>query len=219
VQRGRKGWTGQGAAALIAAAAVLAAVPAAGQTPARPGSWVLDIRGVTSAVPTDTTFYPTLTSTVVPSRGFGADVGGHVYLFNLGPARVGLGASFVTVRATASATSTQTDAAELVEPGQRVMLTLRAIAPQISLNFGSRDGWSYLGAGLGLGSVNSRTENSAPGDRESGRLRTVNYGGGARWFIRPRLAFGVDLRAYQLAAGDGTPRVSVFAAGAGVSIR
>ena len=204
------------AAVLIAAAAVMAAVPAAGQTPARPGPWVLDIRGVTSAVPTDTTFYPTLTSTIVPSRGFGVDFGGHVYLFNLGAARVGLGANVIGVRATVNAASTQSESAE---PGQRVTLTLRAIAPQVSFNFGSRDGWSYLSAGLGLGSVSSRTENASPGERESGRLRTVNYGGGARWFMTPRLAFGVDLRAYQLAAGDGTPRVSVFAAGAGLSIR
>jgi len=205
------------AAALIVAAGVIAAAPAAGQTAARPDSWVLDIRGVTSAVPTDTTFYPTLTSTIVPSRGFGADVGGHVYLFNLGPARVGLGASVIAVRATAnSAASSQADA---VEPGQRVTMTLRAIAPQVSFNFGSRDGWSYLSAGLGLGSVNSRTENASSGEQESGRLRTINYGGGARWFVTPRLAFGIDLRAHQLAAGAGTPRVSVFAASAGLSFR
>ena len=205
------------AAALIVAAAVMAAAPAAGQTP-RPGPWVLDIRGVTSAVPTDTTFYPTtLTSTTVPSRGFGADVGGHVYLFNVGPARVGVGASVMAVRATVSAAaSTQ---AESAEPGQRVTLTLRAIAPQVSFNFGSRDGWSYLSAGVGLGSVNSRTEDALPGERESGRLRTVNYGGGARWFMTPRLAFSVDLRAYQFAVGAGTPRVNVFAVGAGLSIR
>jgi len=197
----------------------MAAAPAAGQTPSRPGPWVLDIRGVTSAVPTDTTFYPALTSTVVPSRGFGADVGGHVYLFNLGPARVGLGASLIAVRATASASATQTEAAEPAEPVQRVAMTLRAIAPQLSLNFGSGDGWSYLSAGVGVGSVNSRTENSSPGEQASGGLRMVNYGGGARWFMTPRLAFGFDLRAYQLAAGGGTPRVSIFAAGAGVSIR
>jgi len=205
----------QRAAALIVAAAVMTAAPAAGQTPARPGPWVVDIRGATSAVPTDTTFYPTLTSTIVPSRGFGADVGGHVYLFNLGRARVGLGASVMAVRATATA-ATEADSAE---PGQRVTLTLRAIAPQVSFNFGSRDGWSYLSAGLGLGSVNSSAEPASPAERQSGRLRTVNYGGGARWFMTPRLAFGVDLRAYQFAAGDGTPRVSVFAAGAGLSIR
>jgi outer membrane protein with beta-barrel domain len=204
------------AAALIVAAAVMAAAPAAGQAPARPGPWVLDIRGVTSAVPTDTTFYPTLTSTIVPSRGFGADLGGHVYLFNLGPARVGFGANVMFVRASVTAPST-------TEPGsaagQHVALTMRVVAPQISFNFGSRDGWSYLSAGLGSGVVNTETAVDSPGKQHSGQLRTVNYGGGARWFMTPRLAFGVDLRAYQLAAGGGTPRVSVFAAGAGLSIR
>ena len=206
------------AAALIVAAAVVAAAPAEAQAPARPGPWVLDLRGVTSAVPTDAAFYPTLTSTVVPSRGFGGDIGIHVYLLNLGPARVGLGASAMAVRAAASAPGTQAETGEPAQP-QRVAMTLRAIAPQLSLNFGSRNGWSYLSAGVGLGSVNSQAQDSAPGERQSGGLRTVNYGGGARWFITARLAFGVDLRAYQLAAGAGTPRVSIFAAGAGVSIR
>ena len=38
----------------------------------------------------------------VPSRGFGYDVGGHVYLFNLGPARLGLGVNVIGVRGTAT---------------------------------------------------------------------------------------------------------------------
>ena len=93
------------------------------------------------------------------------------------------------------------------------------IAPQVSLNFGSRDGWSYLSAGLGAGSVNAEATDVLPGRHESGLLRSVNYGGGARWFITPRLAFGFDLRAHQIAAGADTPKVSVFAVGAGLSFR
>ena len=58
-----------------------------------------------------------------------------------------------------------------------------------------------------------------PGRQESGRLRSVNFGGGARWFIRPRLAFGFDLRAHRIAAGSNTPKTNVFAVGAGVSLR
>jgi hypothetical protein len=93
------------------------------------------------------------------------------------------------------------------------------IAPQISFNFGSRDGWSYLSAGLGAASVNAEATDVLPGRRESGLLRAVNFGGGARWFITPRLAFGFDLRAHQIAAGADTAKVSVFAVGAGLSIR
>lgn len=204
-------------AAAWAATAILIAVPAVGQTTSPPGPWVLDARGVTSAVPTDATFYPTLTSTVVPSRGFGADLGGHVYLFNVGPARVGLGASVMFVRATTTApASTQEGSATA---GQRLTLTMRVIAPQISFNFGSRDGWSYLSAGLGIGSVNTEATDAAPGTQESGLRRSLNFGGGARWFIKPRVAFSVDLRAHQMAGGDVTPRVSVFAVSAGMSIR
>lgn len=203
-------------AAAWAATAILIAVPAVGQTTSPPGPWVLDVRGVTSAVPTDATFYPTLTSTVVPSRGFGADLGGHVYLFNVGPARVGLGASVMFVRATTTApASTQEGSATA---GQRLTLTMRVIAPQISFNFGSRDGWSYLSAGLGIGSLNTEATDVAPGTQESGLRRSLNYGGGARWFIKPRVAFSVDLRAHQMAGGV-TPRVSVFAVSAGMSIR
>jgi hypothetical protein len=194
----------------------MAAAPAAGQTPARPGPWVLDVRAVTSAVPTDTTFYPTLSSTIVPSRGFGADLGGHVYLFNLGPTRVGVGAAIMLVRATATSPSTM-DAESTA--GQHLTLTMHVVAPQISFNFGSQDGWSYLSAGMGTGSVNTQATVTSPGTQESGRLRAVNFGGGARWFIKPRVAFGLDLRAYQIAAGNGTPRFTVFAVGAGLSIR
>jgi hypothetical protein len=205
------------AAAWGAATAILIAVPAAGQTTSPPGPWVLDVRGVTSAVPTDASFYPTLTSTVVPSRGFGADVGGHVYLFNVGPARVGLGGGVMFVRATTTAPASTQEGSATV--GQRLSLTMRVIAPQISFNFGSRDGWSYLSAGLGIGSVNTEATDASPGTEESGLRRSLNFGGGARWFIKPRVAFSIDLRAHQMAGGDVTPRVSVFAVSAGMSIR
>jgi hypothetical protein len=206
-------------AALAAATAVLIAVPAAGQTTSPPGPWVVDVRAVTSAAPTDVAFYPpTLTSTVVPSRGFGGDFGGHVYLFALGPARVGLGGSVMMVRGTATGPATAEEGAAPVD-GQRVTLSMRVIAPQISFNFGSRDGWSYLSAGLGVGRISTEVDGVTGGDRQSGQRRAVNFGGGARWFIKPRLAFSLDLRALQISAGDGMPRTSVFTVGAGLSIR
>jgi len=194
------------------------AAPAAAQTTSPPGPWVVDIRGVTSPVPIDPTFYPPLDNAFVPARGFGVDVGAHVYVFKLGPARVGLGGNLVMVRGTASPPPpTAEDGGSTAV--QRLTVSMRMIAPQLSLNFGSRDGWSYLSAGLGAGSVNAEATEVLPGRHESGLLRSVNYGGGARWFLTPRLAFGFDLRAHQIAAGADTPKVSVFAVGAGLSIR
>ena len=77
---------------------VRATAQAAAQTTTPPGPWVLDVRGVTSPVPTDAGFYPPLAATSVPSRGFGADFGAHVYLWSLKLARIGFGANVVIVR-------------------------------------------------------------------------------------------------------------------------
>lgn len=199
----------------VAALVVLTGAPAAAQPSPDPGPWVLDVRAVTSSVPTDLTLYATPTAAVVPARGFGLDLGGHVYLFNFGPARVGVGANIVMVRSTAREEPTDADA----NTGQQLTLNLRMIAPQLSVNFGSRDGWSYLSAGIGTASLTTRVEGEGVGERESGQVRSVNFGGGARWFITERVAFAFDLRAHRIAAGDETPRTSTFAVGAGLSIR
>jgi hypothetical protein len=200
-------------------AMLLFARPAAAQTASVPGPWVVDVRGVTSPVPTEASFYPALATAFVPSRGFGLDVGAHLYLFNLGLSRIGVGANIVSILSAVVAPAQLVDEASSFAAGQRVTLNMRMIAPQVSANFGSRDGWSYLSAGIGTASVDAETADVLPGRRESGRMRAVNFGGGARWFITPRLAFGFDLRAHRIAAGSGTPKTSVFAVGAGLSIR
>ena len=59
-------------------------------TPDRPGPWVVDIRGTTISLPQDAPFFPDIpSSTAVPSRGYGIDVGAHIYVLQLGPARLG----------------------------------------------------------------------------------------------------------------------------------
>jgi hypothetical protein len=205
------------AAAFVVVATLVAATSAAGQTRTPPGPWVLDVRALTSAVPTDATFYPTtLTSTLVPSRGFGGDFGGHFYVLTLGPARVGLGASVALVRATVTSPSNDLDT---TATAQHITLTMPVLAPQVSFNFGSRDGWSYLSAGLGLVSVNTDTSGASPGTQDSGARRALNFGGGARWFFKPRMAFSIDVRAHRMAGGDLTPGITVVAVGAGLSIR
>jgi hypothetical protein len=201
-------------------AVVIATAQAAAQTTMPPGPWALDVRGVTSPVPTDAAFYPPLAATSVPSRGFGADFGAHVYLWNVKLARIGVGANFVVVRsavrAPVSATEGETSDAAAT---QRVSLNMRMLAPQVSANFGTRDGWSYLSAGVGIASVATEAADVMPGENESGRLRVVNFGGGARWFITQRLAFGFDLRAHRIAAGSATPKTALYAVSAGLSFR
>jgi hypothetical protein len=206
------------------AALVIAASPAAAQT-SRPGPWALDVRGVTSPVPDEATFYPTLFEATIPTRGYGLDVGAHFYLFDLGPSRIGFGGDVLSIRSVASSTIIQTadDGSTSTAAGQRAKLSIWIVAPQASFNFGSRDGWSYLSLGAGIAGIRTQTEIVLPEERESGRLTALNIGGGARWFFKPHLAFGFDLRVHRISSGTtdgvGTPSVTALSVAAGFSFR
>jgi hypothetical protein len=97
-----------------------------------------------------------------------------------------------------------------VPAGQTGEIALRILAPQVSFNFGSRAGWSYLSAGLGTSDITTRTAGGrSPGRFEIRGLRTLNVGGGARWFVKSHLGVGFDIRMHAIAAGttgaSGTP--------------
>jgi hypothetical protein len=240
-----------GLAALAVAVLLGCARPASAQLPVPqpPGPFVLDVRGVTVGIPQDPSFYPPLPpGTVVPTRGFGLDLGAHIYRGRLGPARLGFGISLVQIRGTAttppgaggttattttSTTSTgtastgtastntsgddsgdDTPATPVVYPD--IKSSVRLIAPELSLNFGTGAGWSYISAGLSLGQVT--TEGTADADgtalsRDSGRTTGFNVGAGARWFVNRHLGVGFDLRLHHLSTA------TIFAAAAGVSLK
>jgi hypothetical protein len=221
-------------------ALVLYAAPAAAQIPApgRPGPYVIDVRGTISGVPNNSPlFFPPLSSgTLVPSRGFGLDLGGHVYLRSVGAARLGIGVNLLRVHGrvetvvvppssgTSTGSSTSTSQTVQTVDGPRVDVSLTALAPQASLNFGKADGWSYISAGLGFVSVSTRlTTPPAAGatiaERDNGATRAINFGGGARWFTHSHLAVGFDIRIYRVAAGDATPSTQLMAASVGISLR
>jgi hypothetical protein len=111
---------------------------------------------------------------------------------------------------------------------------VRTVAPQLSFNFGSRQGWSYLSAGYGgaslrsdaplvVGSSSSATEPGAVvisgGSLDASRIRGVNLGGGARWFLSGHAAIGLDVRFHRLSATATTPRVTLVSVSVGLSIR
>jgi hypothetical protein len=167
--------------------------------PGPPGPFVFDIRGAASGLPSTPLVVPG-SQGAVPTRGFGGSVGGHVYAFDLGPARIGAGVDVMVARGTA--------------PGTQV--TLWSAAPQVSVNFGTSDGWSYLSAGVGTAHVGAN-----PGLKA--RVRDINYGGGARWFLTPHWGIGFDVRIHQMAAGADSgaeiPAATAVAFGVGVSVK
>jgi hypothetical protein len=108
------------------------------------------------------------------------------------------------------------------------------LTPQLSFNFGSSRGWSYLSAGVGQITARTTTSEFAAGSgestsrtpvrtRETAALQTINFGGGARWFNTDHLAFSFDVRFHQAAgrskAGVSTVPVTLITASAGLSFK
>src|SRR5262245_22336750 len=67
--------------------------------PGPPGPFVFDLRALTTNLPSDEVLFPDLpTDAQVPARGFGGSVGGHLYLFHIGPGKLGFGADVLFAR-------------------------------------------------------------------------------------------------------------------------
>ena len=79
--------------------------------------------------------------------------------------------------------------------GPTVVTRFSSVSPQISLNFGSKQGWSYISGGVGVGRFTTELE-SSPATTSGDRIQVINYGGGARWFTTRHTAVSLDLRFY-----------------------
>jgi hypothetical protein len=187
--------------------------------PSTIGPFVVDVRGSFPSFPED----PLLASSrgldvrELPGRGYGLDAGAHVYLLKWKAVTIGLGGQYTIAR---SRSSPETGL-ELRSVTER----FTSITPQLSLNFGSGDGWSYLSAGRGTSTWSIVPDDQQPGSGDRERLTTFNYGGGARWFARPHLAFTFDVRVHEVAPGSpesgrpGSPRTFLLVLSAGVSVK
>jgi hypothetical protein len=209
-------------AVLGLALAVLVSAPAAAQgVPAAPGPYVIDVHATSSGIPQAAAFLPPVSAEApVPARGTGFGVGAHVYFFRLGAARVGFGATLMNVRGEAvpaqAAASASMSTTVTGPPG--IAVDMRTLAPQVSFNFGTAEGWSYLSGGVGVSEVVARAID-VDIRRDTGRVMTINAGGGARWFISRHIAVGFDVRLHRLAAAETMPATMLFAVGGGISLR
>ena len=200
-------------------------VPARAQPPEEPiGGYVVDLRGsfVPFARNVELAENRGLLPQETPGRGFGYDVGGHVYLLRLWQVTFGLGGSY---HASTADQQTGDPAADL--PGPTFRKRFSALSSQLSFNFGHRNGWSYLSGGLGTSRLSLfRVDPAEPGaEPRQESANTLNYGGGVRWFLNARLAFTIDIRFYAIsplpAAGEapGSPRMTQTTFNVGASFR
>jgi hypothetical protein len=157
----------------------------------------------------------------LPGRGWGGQVSAHFYPLRWRVITFGVGGEVAAGRATKTPSTDETSA-EVLRPAREVF---RTFAPQLSFNFGNGNGWSYLSGGIGRSTWAIMPEGQEDYPPDSEPLKTINYGGGARWFIKPRLAFSFDVRFYAINPGTpfgglpGSPRTTLMVIGAGVSIK
>ena len=197
---GHTHWLPSSSVFLVAALALLFPATAdAQQQPAPPGPFAIDARGALVRLkPSGTTAGAIgVPESSLPGLGLGVDLGAHWYVLRSRKITLGVGASVLVSRGR----ETPTD-----EEGQPTGPTIETrfitIAPQVSLNFGTSRGWSYLSGGLGQSVYDTRLAET-PVDNAR-KVRTINYGGGARWFAKPHLAFALDLRFYAVDAQEAT---------------
>jgi hypothetical protein len=157
----------------------------------------------------------------LPGAALGADVGLHIYPLRWRGITFGIGAQAMAARARQAP-----EAATGQTPLNPVTERFITGAPQISFNFGSGNGWSYISGGIGRSVWQVVPDGADPSDADTERLQTSNYGGGGRWFIKKHLAFSFDVRVYGLKGGNpafgvkgGSPRTNLLVIAAGASVK
>jgi len=208
---------------LVLALAVLMAPAApafAQEPPPKIGPFVVDIHGAVPRFPDSEGLAESrgLSIAELPGSGLGVQIAAHVYLLKIKAVTIGIGAEGMASRARQTPAEGATSTRAVTEQ-------FRTLDGQLSLNFGTGKGWSYISAGIGQSIWSVVPDGLEPvfGDEE--RLKTINYGGGARWFSKRHLAFSFDVRFYAINPGTGSfgfpgsPRTTLLSIAAGVSVK
>ncbi len=177
------------------------------------GRFAADVRGAWVTYPDDpglATFLDVPQENLA-TRGLALVFGAHVYPLRLGRyVAFGVGGELLFSRGSKTLTpEPEDDEEEIPAVSTTVKARLSAVSPQFSLNFGGSNGWSYLSGGVGWSTFSSELTNGAPvtaaAADDAPRSSTINYGGGARWFMKKHVAFTLDLRFYAIRPQEATP--------------
>jgi hypothetical protein len=186
------------------------------------GPFALDVHGTVPRFPNSPQLIQSrdLLTQEMPGAGLGVHVSANVYVLTWKAITFGLGGDAAFARGHQSAQPIST-----TDFGRAVTERFTHVAPVLSFNFGTGKGWSYLSGGIGRSTWFIVPEGSEPLPADRERLETINYGGGARWFLNDHLAFSVDARFYAIYPGTpdgprpGSPRTTLMIVGAGISLK
>jgi hypothetical protein len=203
----------------LIATMLLPAATAVAQTNEPPGPYVVDARGVFARFRDNETVAGQLLvpSVNLPTSGLGVAAGAHWYPLRAKLITIGIGGEWLTARGSESLA-----ASDETTPEVTVRDSLTAISPQLSINFGGRNGWSYISGGLGRGKLTMERADNPTG---SSWRRAINYGVGARWFTTGHVAVSLDIRWYAIDEQPATlaqpliPHMTLLMLSGGIALR
>lgn len=210
----------------IVAAVMLAPGPrpaAAQDPPPKIGPFAFDVHGYWARFPTNDKQLSDsrgLDLRELPGHGIGIHAAATFYVYSWRAVTFGLGGDFTAAR---SHTDGKRLGVNVV--GRPITETFTHVAPELSFNFGNGNGWSYVSGGIGPGVWSVLPDGQTASGPDVERLQTINYGGGARWFVNRHIAFTVDVRFYAINPSTpvfnrpGGPRKTLRFMGAGISIK
>lgn len=186
------------------------------------GKFAADVRGVFPKFKQDPNIAAGIgvTALNLPTRALGFVVGAHWYPAHLRLMTLGFGGEVMMAGRNHMLAPATTGAA----PGPTVHSRISALSPQVSFNFGKRQGWSYISGGIGRSSFTAERQD-APLPSQESASKTINYGGGARWFSKKHVALSVDLRFYAINPQEKTatrpafPRMTLMAFSVGAAFK
>lgn len=201
---------------------LLAAAPARAQQPPKADRipvFVFDARGAYGMLKESESTAKTFGAApeALPRRGIGLVGGLHLYPLRRGQFAFGVGGELLLIRA-----QRQEKDAQGMPVGIAIRRRFESLSGQISLNFGHRNGWSYLSAGMGPLNFDTYLDGDVP---DGLRTPTLNYGAGARWFNSDHAAFSVDMRFYATSPANPTlivgerERQTILVLSAGIAIK
>jgi hypothetical protein len=183
---------------------------------------VLDVRGSTLKFSAEPALAASrgLLESELPGRGLGGDVALQFYLFKLKAVTFGLGGQVTLARAATS--GSVVSGLTIVRP---VTERFTSATAQLTFNFGSGNGWSYISGGIGPAQRTVVADGAGIGVADAERLLSLNYGAGARWFIKPHVGFTFDVRWHEISLGTpvddfvASPRSTLLIMSAGVTFK
>ena len=200
------------------------AAPAAAQQKEPIAPFVLDLRGAYARHKAE----PSVASDLgvqaanLPTTSLGLIGGIHFYPLRR-KVTLGIGGNVVIARGSKSLDIIVEDV-EQPTKGPAVRRHFTTFSPEISLNFGHRNGWSYISGGM-FGRSKLYVEKEEAPVTGAPYRNTINYGGGARWFTTDHIAFAVDFRWYSVEEQPASagivaqPRTTLFVLSGGISFK